>query len=103
MKLEGLTQEDLAKNQDAVIEAIAASMGIPADQLNLDEIVVNKDGTLSVKIETPSDTKIPPNLAQIATNKIQNIDGCENAKAITSKALIIKKHFFSVLEKLSCF
>ena len=87
MKLEGLTQEDLANNQDAVIEAIAASMGIPASEVNLNEIVVNEDGSLSVKVETPSDTNIPPNLAHLATNQIKKIDGCENVKAITSKSL----------------
>ena len=84
LKLNGLTKQDLVNNADAVRAAIAKALGIPVDEVDFDDIVVNADGSLELIVETPSDVTIPTNFADLVTTNMQEIVGLDSATATSS-------------------
>ena len=93
LKLHGMTKTDLENNQDAVRAAIAKALGIPVDEVNLNDVIVNPDGSLELKIVTPSSIIIPSNFADVVMAETSNITGLDNVNATTSNEHFIKPVF----------
>ena len=86
MEFNGLTQDNLVKNVIALRAAIAESMGISIEKVHLIDVVEHTDGQLELKLKIPLSVKVPSTLGSVVTALIENIDGFENVRVITSKS-----------------
>ena len=72
--MDDITINDVKDNPEAVIEAVARALGIPPEEISIDDLHETPSGIL-VKVRSPKDTEIPKDFAEKAQEELRKKPG----------------------------
>ena len=85
MTLHGITKEDFENNREDIQLLIAQSLETTPENVNMGNVKIHPDGSISVTVQIPSNVKVPENVAKLATSELQKLPQMENIQVKTSK------------------